>query len=67
MHANSARSSVTQAGLPLWMDTRALRAFVRTVMGPPAEAQRLTVVREARAFFWERIRAMRAPDVEWGR
>jgi hypothetical protein len=66
MHANNARSSVAQAALPLWMDMSALRAFVRTVKGHPAEAQRLTVVREAHAFFWERMRAMRALDAEWG-
>jgi len=60
MDANSARSSVTQAALPLWMDTRALRAFVRAVKDHPAEAQRLTVVREARAFFWEHMRATRS-------
>jgi hypothetical protein len=42
------------------MDTRALRAFVRAVKDHPAEAQRLTVVREARAFFWEHMRATRS-------
>jgi hypothetical protein len=48
MDANNARSSVAQAALPLWMDTRALRAFVRAVKDHPAEAPRLMVVREAR-------------------
>jgi hypothetical protein len=48
------------------MDPRALRAFVPTIKGHPAEAHCLTVVREARAFFWERKRAMRALDAEWG-
>jgi hypothetical protein len=43
-----------------------VRAFVRTVKRHSAEAQRLAVVRKARALFWERMRVMRALDAEWG-
>ena len=32
----------------------------------PAEAERLTVVREARALFWDCMRRLRALDAEWG-
>ena len=48
-----------------WISLEA-RAFVRTVKDQPAEAKCLAAVREARAFFWERMRAMRALDAEWG-
>jgi hypothetical protein len=41
-------------------------APVRAVKDNPAEAQRLAVLREARPLFWERIRALRALDAEWG-
>jgi hypothetical protein len=43
-----------------------VRAFVRVVKDQPAEAKCLAAVREARALFWDRMRAMRALDAEWG-